>query len=120
MKIQVSGEDYLKGILVLEKQNGKVRSVDLARYQLVSKASVSNALAVLKNGGFVTMDEKYYLHLTDTGRKIAQDMYDKHCFFRDYLIEIGVDEKTAGEDACKLEHVVSDISFKKIKEKLQK
>lgn len=119
MKIQVSGEDYLKGILVLEKQNGQVRSVDLARYQQVSKASVSNAISVLKEGGFVITDEKMYLHLTEKGRKVAQEMYDRHCFFRDELIKIGVDPETAAEDACKLEHVISQQSFERIKSKLQ-
>lgn len=120
MKIQVSGEDYLKGILVLEKKNEKVRSVDLARYQKVSKASVSNAISVLKEGGFVTMDENLYLCLTEKGRSVAQEIYDRHCFFRDELIKIGVDEKTAAEDACKLEHAISNVSFKRLKEKLRK
>ena len=120
MKIQVSGEDYLKGILVLEKKLGKVRSVDLARYQQVSKASVSNAISALKDGGFVTMDESLYLVLTEKGRKVAQAMYDRHCFFRDHLIAIGVDEKTAAEDACRLEHGISDLSFHKLKEYLNK
>lgn len=120
MRIQVSGEDYLKGILVLEKKNGTVRSVDLARYQQVSKASVSNALAVLREKELVTMDEKLYIHLTEQGRNVAQSMYDRHCFFRDHLISIGVDEKTAAEDACKLEHAISDVSFQKLKEALDK
>ena len=119
MKIQVSGEDYLKGILVLEKKLGHVRSVDLARYQNVSKASVSNAIAALKDGGFVTMDENYYLVLTEKGREVAQSMYDRHCFFTDELIQIGVDEETAAADACKLEHAISDTSFKKLKDKIE-
>lgn len=116
MQIHVSGEDYLKGILVLEKKNGEVRSVDLARYQKVSKASVSNAMAALKEGGFITMDENYILHLTDKGRQVANAMYERHCFFRDHLIKIGVSPEVAAEDACRLEHGISEESFQKLKE----
>ena len=119
MKIQVSGEDYLKGILVLEKQNGAVRSVDLARYQNVSKASVSNAVAALKEGGFLTMDENFLLHLTEKGRQVAEAMYERHCFFRDHLIAIGVDPEIAAQDACKLEHAISKESFTKLREKIE-
>lgn len=120
MRIHVSGEDYLKGILVLEQKNGNVRSVDLARYQNVSKASVSNAVTALKKGGFLIMDNNFLLKLTDKGRKIAEAMYQRHCFFRDHLIAIGVSPEVAAEDACKLEHAISDESFQKLKERFEK
>lgn len=119
MKIQISGEDYLKGILVLERKNKVVRSVDLARYQNVSKASVSKAVSTLKEGGFLTMDENFYLQLTDKGREVAEAMYERHTFFRDQLIKLGVDPEVAAEDACKLEHAISKQSFQKLKEKLE-
>lgn len=115
MKIQISSEDYLKGIFVLENRQGNVRSVDLARYQRVSKASVSNAVSALKKKDLLTMDENFYLHLTKKGRDIAEKMYERYVFFKTQLIKIGVNEDIACEDACKLEHVISEQSFEKIK-----
>ena len=102
MAIHQSGEDYLEAILVLQKQRGMVRSVDVARYLDVSKPSVCHAVATLRDGGFLTMDSDYFLHLTDVGRKVAEQIYEKHRFFTERLIEAGVDPETAERDACRI------------------
>lgn len=114
-KIHASGEDYLEAVLILQKQKGTVRSVDVARYLEVSKPSVCHAVATLRDGGFLTMDEDYSLHLTDVGRDVAEQTYEKHRFFTDRLIEAGVDPDTAERDACRIEHVISDESFRCLK-----
>lgn len=111
-----SGEDYLKTILMLQKKKGMVRSVDLARHMGFSKPSICHAVKVLKQGGFLTMDGDGYLHLTDEGREVAESIYEKHQFFTDSLIEMGVDPKQAEADACQIEHVISEESFQKLKE----
>ena len=90
MKLHASGEDYLETILVLQKKLGMVRSVDVARHMEVSKPSVCHAVATLREGGFLTMDSDYFLHLTDVGREVAEQIYEKHRFFTDRLIEAGV------------------------------
>lgn len=115
-----SGEDYLEAILVLQMQKGTVRSVDVARHMEVSKPSVSHAVATLRDGGFLTMDSDYFLHLTDIGREVAEQIYEKHRFFTERLIAAGVDPKTAEADACRIEHVISDESFQKLKKQLMK
>ena len=99
MKLHASGEDYLETILVLQKKLGMVRSVDVARHMEVSKPSVCHAVATLRNGGFLTMDKDHFLHLTDVGRKVAEQIFEKHLFFTDRLIEAGVDPVTAEQDA---------------------
>ena len=114
-KIHASGEDYLEAVLILQKQKGTVRSVDVARYLEVSKPSVCHAVATLRDGGFLTMDEDYSLHLTDVGRDVAEQTYEKHRFFTERLIEAGVDPDTAERDACRIEHVISDESFRCLK-----
>lgn len=114
-KIYASGEDYLEAVLILQKKKGTVRSVDVARYLEVSKPSVCHAVATLRDGGFLTMDEDYSLHLTDVGREVAEQTYEKHRFFTDRLIEAGVDPDTAERDACRIEHVISDESFRCLK-----
>ena len=119
MKLHASGEDYLEAILVLHKKMGMVRSVDVARHLEVTKPSVCHAVATLRDGGFLTMDSDYFLHLTDVGREVAEHIYEKHCFFADRLIEAGVDPVTAEQDACRIEHAISDTSFRKRKEKVQ-
>jgi len=111
-----SGEDYLEAILVIQMRKGAVRSVDVARHLDVSKPSVSHAVATLKSGGFLTMDEDYFLHLTDIGREVAEQIYEKHRFFTERLIAAGVDPGTAERDACRIEHVISDESFQCLKE----
>jgi len=118
MKIHASGEDYLEAILVLQKKMGMVRSIDLARHMGFSKPSISHAVGVLKNGGFLTVDDGF-LHLTVIGRKIAEKIYERHLFFMEQFIAAGVDQETAEQDACRIEHAISDTSFRKLKEKVQ-
>ena len=114
-KLHASGEDYLEAILVLQKQKGMVRSVDMARHMGVSKPSMCHAVATLKNGGFLTMDDGFFLHLTDVGRETAEQIYEKHQFFTIQLIAAGVDPKIAEADACRIEHVISEESFQRLK-----
>lgn len=116
MKIHASGEDYLEAILMLQKKKGMVRSVDLARHMGFSKPSISHAVKVLREGSFLTMDQDGYLHLTDVGKEVAEKIYEKHQFFTNGLIGLGVDPKIAEADACKIEHVISDESYTKLKE----
>ena len=115
MKLHASGEDYLEAILVLYKKTGMVRSVDVARHMEVSKPSVCHAVATLRDGGFLIMDEDRFLHLTDVGREVAEKIYERHCFFTEQLFAAGVDPKTAEADACRIEHIISQDSFEKIR-----
>ena len=115
MKLHAAGEDYLEAILVLQKEEGMVRTVDVARQMEVSKPSVCDAVATLRDGGFLTMDSDYFLHLTDVGREVAEQIYEKHRFFTDRLIEAGVDPETAERDACRIEHVISEETFERLK-----
>ena len=119
MKLYASGEDYLETILILHREMGMVRSVDVSRHMAVSKPSVCHAVAVLQEGGFLAVDGDHFLHLTEQGRIIAEKIYERHRFFTDRLIEAGVDPKTAEADACRIEHVISDETFHRQKEKYQ-
>ena len=121
MKIHESGEDYLEAILILQKQMGEsaVRSVDLARHMGFSKPSISHAVGVLRDGGFLTMDKDSFLHLTVEGRKIAERIYERHRFFTQWLIEAGIDPETAEQDACRMGHTVSQESFEQIRNAYQ-
>lgn len=116
MKLHASGEDYLETILVLQKKLGMVRSVDVARHMGVSKPSVCHAVATLRDGGFLWMDEDHFLHLTDTGREVAEKSMNAIAFFTEQLIAAGVDPRTAEADACRIEHIISDESFSRLKE----
>ncbi|MEY8238170.1 metal-dependent transcriptional regulator [Lachnospiraceae bacterium 66-29] len=118
MKLHASGEDYLEAILILQKQKGEsaVRSIDLARHMGFSKPSISHAVGVLRDGNYLTMDNEGYLHLTDSGKDIAEKTYEKHLFLTDMLVNAGVSKEVAERDACKMEHSISDESFKKLKE----
>ena len=120
VKLRASGEDYLEAILMLQKKLGMVRSVDVARHMDVSKPSVCHAVATLRDGGFLTMDEDYSLHLTDVGREVAEKIYERHCFFTEQLIAAGVDPRIAEADACRMEHVISTESFLRLKEAAEK
>ena len=115
MKLHASGEDYLEAILVLQRKKGMVRSVDVARHMDVSKPSVCHAVATLKDGGFLTVDGDFFLHLTDVGRETAEQIYEKHQFFTIQLIAAGVNPKIAEADACRIEHVISEESFQRLK-----
>ena len=117
MKIYTtSREDYLKAILVLQKKTGEVHSVDVARYLGFTKPSVSNAVSLLSTEGYLYVDKDYILHLTEKGQETAEKILDRHCFFTEQLVALGVDRQTAMEDACRLEHAISDTSFQKLKE----
>ena len=113
MKIHASGEDYLEAILILQTQMGEsaVRSVDLARYMGYSKPSISHAVGVLRKGGFLITDSGGFLHLTDTGQKIAEEIYDRHQLFTKILMDVGIDPVTAEQEACQMEHTISQDSF---------
>lgn len=115
MKLHASGEDYMETIPVLQKERGMVRSVDVARHMEVSKPSVCHAVATLRDGGFLMMDEDHFLHLTDVGREVAEKIFERHCFFTEQLITAGVDPRTAEVDACRIEHIISDESFSRLK-----
>ena len=119
MKIHASGEDYLAAVLILQKKQGMVRSIDLARHMGFSKPSISHAVGVLKNGGFLTVDEDGFLHLTAIGREVAEKIYERHLFFTEQLVAAGVDLETAEQEACRMEHAIGDTSFRKLKEKIQ-
>lgn len=110
-----SGEDYLETILILKKRNGNVRSVDIAREMDLSKPSVSRAMGILKNKGFITVGDDGEILLTDDGKKIAKSIYERHRILTEALVMLGVDEETAAADACRIEHDISDKSFNKIK-----
>ena len=118
MGLHASGEDYLETILVLQKKMGMVRSADVARHLEVSKPSVCHAVATLRKGGFLLMDEDHFLHLTDLGREVAEATYEKHRFFTEMLVAAGVDPVTAERDACRIEHVISESSFQRLKKTL--
>ena len=115
MRLQESGEMYLESIYVLSKQSGSVRSIDISEYMGYSKPSVSRAVGLLKSGGYIVMDNENFITLTDSGRAIAEKIYDRHTVLTEMLVRLGVSEKTASEDACRMEHTVSDESFEAIK-----
>ena len=119
-KLHKAGEDYLEAVLVLHKKRGIVRSVDVARHLNISKPSVSNAVSILQQAGYLTMDSDHFLHLTEVGQKIAERIYERHVFFMELLIDVGVDPETAEADACKMEHAVSAESFEKLKQARQR
>ena len=114
MQLQESGEMYLETILILP-QRGAVRSLDVAEYMHFSKPSVSRAVSLLKNGGFIVVDKNGFIELTDAGRGVAESMYERHRLLTSLLTMLGVDEETAAEDACKIEHDISEKSFEAIK-----
>lgn len=115
MHLQESGEMYLETIHILSNQQTNVRSLDVADYMGFSKPSVSRAVGLLKNGGYITVDGNGYISLTAEGHYIAEKIYERHTVLTDLLMSIGVDEATALEDACKMEHVISDTSFEALK-----
>lgn len=120
MKIYALGADYLEAVLVLQKKKVMVRSVDLARHMGFSKPSISHAVGVLKNGGFLTVDEDGYFHLTEDGREVAEKIYERHQFFTEQLVAVGVDRETAERDACRIEHAISEEAFQKLKASVEK
>ena len=120
MHLQESGEMYLETIYILSKKSSYVRSIDVGEYMGYSKPSVSRAVSILKKSGYVLMDDNGHLTLTDTGLEIAQKIYERHTTLTDFLIRLGVNEKTAAEDACKMEHDISDETFAAMKKHAEK
>ncbi len=115
MALKPSGEMYLESIYILSKSKSSVRSIDVAEYMNYSKPSVSRGIGILKKEQYITVDQDGYISLTDSGLLLAQKIYEKHTVLKKVLMMLGVDEEIAIEDACKIEHVISDKSFHAIK-----
>lgn len=118
MHLHESGEMYIETIYVLTQEHPAVRAIDVGEHMGFSKPSVSRALGLLKQGGYVTVSKEGHIKLTDSGLEVAHKIYARHKMLKNFLISIGVDEETATEDACKMEHVISDTSFEAMKRHL--
>ena len=119
MKIQESGEMYLETILILSRKGGHVRSIDVCEEMGFSKPSVSRAVGLLKTGGYIEVDKDGHITLTEVGEELATKIYERHNILTKFLVSIGVDENTAASDACKMEHVMSDVTLEAIKKQLK-
>lgn len=115
MALQESGQMYLEAIYVLSQKNDKIRSIDIGTYLGYSKPSVSRAVGILKKCGYILVDDMGYITLNPSGKELAEQMYERHTVISNMLISLGVDAKTATEDACRIEHVISDKSFDAVK-----
>lgn len=115
MRLQESGQMYLETILILSKKSNSVRSIDISEYMSFSKPSVSRAVNLLKDGGYILISKEGYITLTASGREIAEKIYERHTILTKCLVALGVSEETAAEDACKIEHDISDETFSAIK-----
>ena len=115
MSLQESGEMYLETIYILSQKGSPVRSIDVGEYMGYTKPSVSRAVGILKKDGYVVMDGDGSLSLTDVGLEVAQKIYERHTMLTDFLIRLGVSEETAVEDACKMEHYISNETFEAMK-----
>ena len=120
MKIQESAENYLESILILKQRKGQVRSIDIVNELEFSKPSVSVAMKNLRENGYIQMDPEGFISLTEKGQAIADKIYERHTLFTEWLMSLGVDQKTAVEDACRIEHVISESSFHAIKQHAEK
>ena len=120
MTLAESGEMYLETIYTLTEKRRDVRSIDVSESMGFSKPSVSRAIGLLKSGGYIVVDKDGFISLTDTGRATAEKIYARHKVISAFLIKIGVSEETAGHDACKIEHVISDESFEALKRTIEK
>ena len=118
MTIQESAEMYLETIFILTRSKPDVHSIDVVDYMGFSKPSVSRAVKLLKENGYIEVDENRHLSLTETGKAIAESMYDRHTVLSQALMSLGIDEDTAVKDACRIEHVISEASFQAIKKVL--
>ena len=110
-----SSEDYLEAMLRLKEKNGYIRSVDIAEHLGLTKPSVSNAIKRLKEKGYIEMNSSSFISLTETGKAIAQKVYERHTTLTNLFVSLGVDEVTASEDACRVEHVISDKTYDALK-----
>ena len=117
MQIHESSEDYLESILMLKERKGFVRSIDIANELDYTKASVSIAMKKLRENGYIAVDGEGNLTLLDPGREIAERIYSRHRLLTHFFMQLGVDEKTAAEDACKAEHILSEQTLEKIRER---
>ena len=116
MKIQESAEDYLESILLLKQKKGAVRSIDIVHYLAFSKPSVSRAMSLLRENGYIQMAKEGWIELTDAGREIAERIYERHRLLSQWLVKLGVPEEIAVKDACRIEHDISSETFEKLKE----
>lgn len=119
MNIGESGEDYLEAILILHKRGGSVRNVELANYMGYAKPSITYAIKELKKRGLIEKTETGDIVLTEEGNRMAVKVYERHCFFHDLLCSAGIDELTAQQEACRMEHAISDESFSKLKKSVK-
>lgn len=119
MELYESGENYLETILVLKNKNGYVRSIDIARTLSFSKPSVSRAMSLLKNACYITINSEGFIEFTESGMKIAEKIYHRHTMLTEWLTAIGVDPDTASQDACRMEHVISQETFEKMREHIK-
>ena len=120
MKVHESAENYLETILILSQRNGNVRSIDIANELAFSKPSVSVAMKNLRTQGHIVVDNDGYIKLTESGRKIAETIYERHTLISNWLVHLGVPAEIAAEDACRMEHVISPESFAAIKDHVTK
>ncbi|MCI8491986.1 MULTISPECIES: metal-dependent transcriptional regulator [Anaerotruncus] len=116
MNIHESAENYLEAILILKNERGAVRSIDIAQHMQFSKPSVSRAMSLLRGDGYITVDPDGFIELAESGLAIAERIYERHRLMTDWLVRIGVSPDTAARDACKVEHDISEETFKKLKE----
>lgn len=119
MALHESAEMYLETIYLLTKERSNVRSIDVAEHMGYSKPSISRAMGLLKKGGYLTVDADGFLSLTPQGIAVAEKIFERHTVLSNFLTRLGVDPKTAAEDACKIEHVISDAAFEAIKDHLK-
>lgn len=120
MPLQESGEMYLETIFVLSQKGGNVRSIDICEHLGYSKPSVSRAVGLLKNGGYISVSSEGFISLTDIGTEVSQKLFERHTILSNLLIRLGVDEATATKDACRIEHVISEKSFNALKKHIEK
>jgi DtxR family Mn-dependent transcriptional regulator len=120
MELYESGENYLETILVLKNKNSYVRSIDIARTLSFSKPSVSRAMSILKKAGYITMNSEGFIELTESGMSIAEKIYERHLMLTEWLTALGVNPETASQDACRMEHVISQETFEKVGEHIRK
>lgn len=115
MTLHESGQMYLEAIHVLLQKNGRIRSIDIGAYLGYTKPSVSRAVGILKKEGYISVDADGYITLNDSGKQMAEQLYERHTVLTNMLMALGIDEETATEDACRIEHVISDKSFEAVK-----
>lgn len=115
MALHESGQMYLESIYVLSQKSNRIRAIDIGAYLGYTKPSVSRALGILRRGGYISVDAEGNISLCDSGREVAEQLYERHTVLSRMLMALGVDEATATEDACRIEHVISDASFSAVK-----